>query len=61
MPETYVVDPVTRLEGHLKVKVEIDNDEIVDAQCIGTLYRGIEQILVGRDPSSKCLCYQEYN
>ncbi|MCW4032726.1 MAG: nickel-dependent hydrogenase large subunit [Candidatus Bathyarchaeota archaeon] len=50
MSETFVVDPVTRLEGHLKVKVEIENDEIVDAQCIGTLYRGIETILVGRDP-----------
>jgi hydrogenase large subunit len=50
MPETFVVDPVTRLEGHLKIRVEIENDEIVDAQCIATLYRGIEQILVGRDP-----------
>lgn len=50
MPETIVIDPVTRLEGHLKVKVEVENDEIVDAKCIGTLFRGIEKILVGRDP-----------
>lgn len=49
-PETFVVDPVTRLEGHLKVEVQIENDVIVNAQCIGTLYRGIETILVGRDP-----------
>ena len=49
-----VMDPVTRIEGHLKVEVSIDTvngqDEIVDARCTGTLFRGFENILNGRDP-----------
>jgi hydrogenase large subunit len=49
-----VVDPVTRIEGHLKVEVTIDNVggklKVVDARCTGTLFRGFENILKGRDP-----------
>jgi hydrogenase large subunit len=49
-----VMDPVTRIEGHMKVEVTIDQvggrDEIVEARCSGTLFRGFENILVGRDP-----------
>jgi hydrogenase large subunit len=44
------VDPVTRIEGHLKVEVEVKNGKVVDAKCIGGMYRGFENILVGRDP-----------
>jgi hydrogenase large subunit len=44
------IDPVTRIEGHLKVTCEIDNGKIVDAYSSGTLWRGIEVILKGRDP-----------
>ncbi|MGA7876520.1 MAG: nickel-dependent hydrogenase large subunit [Desulfoferrobacter sp.] len=50
-----IMDPVTRIEGHMKVEVNIDsvngNTEIVDARCTGTLFRGFETILQGRDPS----------
>lgn len=49
-----VMDPVTRIEGHMKVEVTIDavngGTEIVDAKCTGTLFRGFETILKGRDP-----------
>ncbi len=49
-----VMDPVTRIEGHMKVEVTIDSvngsNEIVDAKCTGTLFRGFETILQGRDP-----------
>jgi hydrogenase large subunit len=45
-----VIDPVTRLEGHLKVIVSVDAGKVVDAQVAGTLYRGFEPILAGRDP-----------
>lgn len=49
-----IVDPVTRIEGHLKVQVTIDTVggqlQVVDAQCTGTQFRGFEKILVGRDP-----------
>lgn len=46
-----VVDPVTRIEGHLRVEVEVDDDGIVqESWASGQLFRGIETILKGRDP-----------
>ena len=46
-----VVDPVTRIEGHLRVQAEIDaNGVITDAMSTGTMWRGLEVILKGRDP-----------
>lgn len=49
-----VMDPVTRIEGHMKVEVTIDSvngmTQVVDAKCTGTLFRGFETILRGRDP-----------
>lgn len=45
-----VVDPVTRIEGHLKLEVEIDGGVVKDAWTSGTLWRGFEKILQGRDP-----------
>ncbi len=49
MPKV-IIDPVTRIEGHLKIEVDIDNGEVVDAHSSGTLFRGFEIILKGRDP-----------
>ncbi len=45
-----VIDPLTRIEGHLRMEVHLENGLIVDARSCGTLFRGIENILVGRDP-----------
>ena len=46
-----VVDPVTRIEGHLRCEVNLDaNNTIVNAVSSGTMWRGIEVILKGRDP-----------
>jgi hydrogenase large subunit len=47
---TVVIDPMTRIEGHLKIEATLDNKRVVDARCGGTLYRGFEQILIGRNP-----------
>ncbi|SLM30179.1 Periplasmic (NiFeSe) hydrogenase large subunit [Desulfamplus magnetovallimortis] len=44
------IDPVTRIEGHLKVEVEVDGGKVVDAKCSGGMFRGFETILKGRDP-----------
>jgi len=44
------IDPVTRIEGHLKITVEVNDGKVSDAYCSGTLWRGIEVILRGRDP-----------
>ncbi|MFH0990151.1 MAG: nickel-dependent hydrogenase large subunit [bacterium] len=44
------IDPMTRIEGHLKVEAIVDNRKIVEAKVGGTLYRGFEQILIDRNP-----------
>ena len=45
-----VVDPLTRIEGHLRVEAEVENGKIKEARCVGTLFRGLEIILKGRNP-----------
>jgi hydrogenase large subunit len=50
MAQKIIVDPVTRIEGHLKIEVEVDGGKVVDARTSGALFRGIELILQGRDP-----------
>jgi len=45
-----VVDPVTRIEGHLRVEATVENGKITDAYSAGTMVRGFEKILKGRDP-----------
>ncbi len=45
-----VVDPVTRIEGHLRIEAEVDAGKIKDAWSSCTMFRGIELILKGRDP-----------
>jgi hydrogenase large subunit len=50
MAERIVIDPITRIEGHLRVEIEVNNGIITDAFSSGTMVRGIETILKGRDP-----------
>jgi hydrogenase large subunit len=50
MIERVVVDPVTRIEGHLRIEAEMAGDRIAQAYSSGTMVRGIETILLGRDP-----------
>ncbi|MDD2853146.1 MAG: nickel-dependent hydrogenase large subunit [Desulfuromonadaceae bacterium] len=45
-----VVDPITRIEGHLRIEAEIEGGFIKDAWSSATMFRGIEKILKGRDP-----------
>lgn len=45
-----IIDPVTRIEGHLKVEVEVVDGVVEDAWVSGTLFRGMELILKGRAP-----------
>jgi [NiFe] hydrogenase large subunit/hydrogenase large subunit len=45
-----VVDPVTRIEGHLRIEAEVDGGTVRDAWSSSTMFRGIEIILKGRDP-----------
>lgn len=51
MSKRIVVDPITRIEGHLRVEVIVDdNNKVTEAYSSSTLWRGIETILKGRDP-----------
>ncbi len=50
MSNRIVVDPITRIEGHLRIEAEIKDGKIVDAFSSGTMVRGFELILKGRDP-----------
>src|SRR5208282_5565809 len=46
-----VVDPISRIEGHLRVEVNLDKDNVIrNAVSTGTMWRGLEVILKGRDP-----------
>jgi hydrogenase large subunit len=51
MAQRLVVDPITRIEGHLRIEAEVDSSNtITQAYSSGTMVRGIEIILKGRDP-----------
>ena len=51
MNKRVVIDPITRIEGHLRIEVEVDENNVVQkAYSSSTLWRGIELILQGRDP-----------
>ena len=45
-----IVDPVTRIEGHLRIEAEVDGGAVRDAWSSSTMFRGVEIILQGRDP-----------
>ena len=46
-----VVDPITRIEGHLRIEVNLDDKNVIrNAVSTGTMWRGLEVILKGRDP-----------
>jgi len=53
-----VIDPITRIEGHLKIEVEVSGGAVTDAWSSGTLFRGIETILQGRNPEDAWLFTQ---
>jgi Ni,Fe-hydrogenase I large subunit len=45
-----VIDPITRIEGHLRIEAKVENGKVTDAWSSSTMFRGIEIILKGRDP-----------
>ena len=50
MANRIVIDPITRIEGHLRIEVDVRDGKVVDAYSSGTMVRGFELILKGRDP-----------
>ncbi len=45
-----VIDPITRIEGHLRIEAEVKGGKVTNAWSSSTMFRGIEKILKGRDP-----------
>jgi Ni,Fe-hydrogenase I large subunit len=52
------IDPITRIGGHLRIEVEFSNGVVTDAWSSGTMFRGMELILEGRDPRDAWLLAQ---
>ncbi|MEW5889436.1 MAG: nickel-dependent hydrogenase large subunit [Pseudomonadota bacterium] len=50
MSKRITIDPITRIEGHLRIDCEIDGGRVTKAWASGQMWRGVEQILIGRDP-----------
>jgi len=50
MSQRITIDPITRIEGHLRIDCEVDGGKVKKAWSSGTMWRGIENILQGRDP-----------
>ncbi len=58
MAKRIVVDPITRIEGHLRIDCEVDKGKVTNAWSSGQMWRGIELILQGRDPRDAWLFTQ---
>jgi len=50
MSTTITIDPVTRIEGHLKLELTVANGAVTSAKNVATMYRGFENIVLNRDP-----------
>ncbi len=44
------IDPVTRIEGHLRIEAQVEGGKVTDAWSASTMFRGMELVLQGRDP-----------
>jgi Ni,Fe-hydrogenase I large subunit len=58
MSTKITIDPITRIEGHLKIDVEVEGGKVVNAWSSAQMFRGIEIILKGRDPRDAPLFVQ---
>ena len=51
MAAKHIIDPITRIEGHLRIEIEVDDNGLVEeASSSSTAFRGFENIMRGRDP-----------
>ena len=58
MAKKIVIDPITRIEGHLRIEAQVEDGQVTDAWSSSTMFRGIEIILKGRDPRDAWLMTQ---
>lgn len=50
MPQTVTIDPISRIEGHLAIHLEVENGVVLGARSSGEMFRGFEVIMRGRHP-----------
>lgn len=60
MTKIITIDPISRIEGHLRVDIKVKDGKVVDAWSAGTMFRGIEQILLGKDPGEAWIFAQRF-
>jgi hydrogenase large subunit len=53
-----VIDPITRIEGHLRIEAQVEDGQVADAWSSSTMFRGLEIIVKGRDPRDVWLMAQ---
>lgn len=58
MSQRITIDPVTRIEGHLRIDCEIEDGKVVKAWSSGTMWRGMEEIVKGKDPRDAWMIMQ---
>ncbi len=58
MSQRITIDPVTRIEGHLRIDSEIENGVVSKAWASGTMWRGMEEIVKNRDPRDAWMIVQ---
>ncbi|MCL6742574.1 MULTISPECIES: hydrogenase 2 large subunit [Kosakonia] len=58
MSQRITIDPVTRIEGHLRIDCEIENGVVSKAWSSGTMWRGMEEIVKNRDPRDAWIIMQ---
>lgn len=58
MSQRITIDPITRIEGHLRIDCEIENGKVTKAWSSGTMWRGMEEIVKGRDPRDAWMIVQ---
>ncbi len=60
MSKRITIDPITRIEGHLRIDCEVDGGKVKNAWSSGQMWRGIENILKGRDPRDAWIFTQRF-
>lgn len=58
MAKKIAIDPITRIEGHLRIEAQVEDGQVTDAWSSSTMFRGLEIILKGRDPREAWLMAQ---
>lgn len=60
MSQRITIDPITRIEGHLRIDVEVEGGKVKKSWASGQMWRGVEQILLGRDPRDAWVITQRF-